>query len=420
VEVYKVQIMGFPIVSFDTHGGSAVAPVQMDSYNVPIQRPSDPVRSGYEFAGWFYDPELTDPVDWTAGITKPITMHAAWTAVQGPVVQHTVAFDTAGGSTVPSQTVQSGASASRPSDPVRPGYDFAGWYLGGSVYSFSSPVTRDIVITAAWTPVPEPTVYRSVSFDTAGGSVPMQSVRIADGSCITVPFYNGSKEGFEFAGWSLGGTPLQPGQSVRIVSDTILTAIWRITAPITFTVSFDTDGGEPGIDSSTVTSGSSFALPAYPGQKEGFEFAGWAVGTELLRPGDPVIVSEDITVMAVWTEVHVPSVFTVSFDAAGGSAAVPDMEVPGGSSFTFPAYTGTKEGCVFGGWAVGLKVYQPGESETIAGDVTARAIWDAPADDGEEDGDALAGFLDGNRTALIALAALVLVILLAVLIRRRR
>jgi uncharacterized repeat protein (TIGR02543 family) len=346
-------------------------------------------------------------------------MHAAWTAVQGPVVQHTVAFDTAGGSSVPMQTVQSGASASRPSDPVRPGYDFAGWYLGGSVYSFSSPVTHDIVITAAWTPVPEPTVYRIVSFDAAGGSVPMQSVRVADGSYFTVPFYDGSKEGFEFAGWSLGGTPLQPGQSVRIVSDTILTAIWRSAAPATFTVSFDTDGGEPGIGPSTVISGSPFTLPSYPGQKDGYEFAGWMIGAEPYGPGDPVIVSEDITVRAVWTEVHVPSVFTVSFDVDGGSAAVPDTEVPGGSSFTFPAYTGTKEGCVFGGWAVGLKVYQPGESETIAGDVTARAIWDAP-DDGEEDGDALAGFLDGNRTALIALAALVLVILLAVLIRRRR
>ena len=48
-EVYKVQIMGFPRITFDSNGGSSVPEIQMDSYNTTATKPADPTRSGYEF-----------------------------------------------------------------------------------------------------------------------------------------------------------------------------------------------------------------------------------------------------------------------------------------------------------------------------------------------------------------------------------
>ena len=69
---------------------------------------------------------------------------------QVTVVTHTVTFDTAGGSAVPSQTVQSGQMAIEPAAPTRPGYNFTGWYLDGKLYDFNTPVTGDLYLSAGW------------------------------------------------------------------------------------------------------------------------------------------------------------------------------------------------------------------------------------------------------------------------------
>ena len=64
--------------------------------------------------------------------------------------QHTVAFDSNGGTQVPNQTVTDGQTASEPAAPTRSGYDFEGWYLGDEKYDFSTPVTSSITLTAYW------------------------------------------------------------------------------------------------------------------------------------------------------------------------------------------------------------------------------------------------------------------------------
>lgn len=63
----------------------------------------------------------------------------------------TVRFNVNGGTTfIPNQQVISGNKVSKPSDPVREGYIFNGWKLGGSSYDFSSPVTGNISLVADW------------------------------------------------------------------------------------------------------------------------------------------------------------------------------------------------------------------------------------------------------------------------------
>ncbi len=65
-----------------------------------------------------------------------------------------VTFDSEGGSPVNSQELTYGDAATKPADPVREGYTFAGWilYTNGnpSVYSFSAAVTGDITLHALW------------------------------------------------------------------------------------------------------------------------------------------------------------------------------------------------------------------------------------------------------------------------------
>ncbi|WP_158520419.1 InlB B-repeat-containing protein [Bombiscardovia coagulans] len=65
---------------------------------------------------------------------------------------HTVTFDKADGLSPPDrQQVYKGGRAVWPADPVRQGYSFDGWFLGGVAYDFAQPVLDDITLTARWT-----------------------------------------------------------------------------------------------------------------------------------------------------------------------------------------------------------------------------------------------------------------------------
>ncbi|MCT6900714.1 MAG: InlB B-repeat-containing protein, partial [Bifidobacterium sp.] len=71
-----------------------------------------------------------------------------------PASTHTVSFDTAGGSPTPGlqQIDYPYGRVQRPApDPVREGYQFDGWFIGEVAYDFSTPVTKNLTLTAKWT-----------------------------------------------------------------------------------------------------------------------------------------------------------------------------------------------------------------------------------------------------------------------------
>lgn len=70
------------------------------------------------------------------------------------VLTHKVTFDAGEGSAVDAQKVEDGKSATKPADPVREGYTFAGWYSDKEctqAYDFSASVSGDITLYAKWT-----------------------------------------------------------------------------------------------------------------------------------------------------------------------------------------------------------------------------------------------------------------------------
>ena len=48
------------------------------------------------------------------------------------------------------QKLATGGTITRPVDPVKAGFTFAGWYYDGASYDFSTPVENDITLTAHW------------------------------------------------------------------------------------------------------------------------------------------------------------------------------------------------------------------------------------------------------------------------------
>lgn len=72
-------------VTFDSNGGSAVAPVGVMSGD-PVPKPTDPTREGYTFAGWYTSTDngvtLDEAYDFTTPVTESFTLYAKWEAVE--------------------------------------------------------------------------------------------------------------------------------------------------------------------------------------------------------------------------------------------------------------------------------------------------------------------------------------------------
>ena len=65
-------------------------------------------------------------------------------------VKYAVIFNRNMGSDVTTVYVNKGGYVTRPADPVREGYKFAGWYYNNTLYDFNNSVNKNIVLIAKW------------------------------------------------------------------------------------------------------------------------------------------------------------------------------------------------------------------------------------------------------------------------------
>ena len=101
-------------ITFDTAGGSEIAPITQD-YGTVITAPEAPTREGYTFIGWDKEIPTTMPAE-------NMTVTAQW-----EINQYTITFDTNGGSEIAPITQDYGTAITAPDDPTREGYTFIGW-----------------------------------------------------------------------------------------------------------------------------------------------------------------------------------------------------------------------------------------------------------------------------------------------------
>ena len=128
------------IITFDTNGGSEIAPITQD-YGTEITAPDNPTRKGYTFKGWDKEIPKTMPAE-------NITVKAQW-----EINQYTITFDTNGGSDIAPITQDYGTEITAPADPTRKGYTFKGW---DKEIPETMPA-ENITITARWKDTEKPT-----------------------------------------------------------------------------------------------------------------------------------------------------------------------------------------------------------------------------------------------------------------------
>ena len=120
-------------VTFDTNGGSEIAPITQD-YGTAITAPADPTREGYTFIGWDREIPATMPAE-------NVTVTAQW-----EINRYTVTFDTNGGSEIAPITQDYGTAITAPADPTREGYTFIGW---DKAVPATMPA-ENVTVTAQW------------------------------------------------------------------------------------------------------------------------------------------------------------------------------------------------------------------------------------------------------------------------------
>lgn len=124
-----------------------------DKSSAMYLNPSNPadraVIEGGTFRGNIYaSPYCTGMVAVTGGTFDP--------GQPNGITLHTVTFNSNGGSDVPGQ-IRANAAATKPADPTRSGYVFAGWYTDEActaAYDFTKPVTDNITLYAKWEAAP--------------------------------------------------------------------------------------------------------------------------------------------------------------------------------------------------------------------------------------------------------------------------
>ena len=120
-------------ITFDTNGGSEIAPITQD-YGTAITAPADPTREGYTFIGWDKAIPATMPAE-------NVTVTAQW-----EINRYTVTFDTNGGSEIAPITQDYGTAITAPADPTREGYTFIGW---DKAIPATMPA-ENVTVTAQW------------------------------------------------------------------------------------------------------------------------------------------------------------------------------------------------------------------------------------------------------------------------------
>ena len=320
----KEEVITYKI-TFETSGGSVVETQIVNSGDKVIE-PSNPTKEGYTFIEWHYNGKT---YDFNKEVTSDIKLIAKWLEIKEDVENFIIKFNTDGAGAIESQVVEKGNKVEKPSDPVKDGYIFKGWFLNDSLYDFETVVDSNMELKANYEKVKEekPTTSTNkdktpakeevkeevkeepkeetkpqepvlkqytVTFNSNGGSG-VDSQTITEGNKVQKP-NDPTRAGHTFAGWTLNGNNYDFSKAVT--SDITLIAKWTEIIKNNYTVTFNSNGGSS-IGSQTVTEGNKVQRPSDP-TKTGHRFAGWTLNGSAYDFNSAV--TGNITLVANWTQ----------------------------------------------------------------------------------------------------------------------
>ncbi len=361
-------------VSFDANGGTGTMADVTDisgEYTLPENGFTAP--AGKQFKAWSVG-GVEKAVGDKITVTANTTVTAVWEAIEYNV---TVTGGTASvGAGTPITKATMGTTVTLTAGAAPSGQMFDKWVVNGVVVDDANSATTTFVmpagnVTAEATYKNIPVVTYTVSFDANGGTGSMADATGVSGE-YTLPA-NGftAPDGKQFKAWSVGGVEKAAGDKITVTANTTVTAVWEDIPVVTYTVSFDANGGTGTMTDVTGVSGE-YTLPANGfTAPDGKQFKAWSVGGVEKAVGDKITVTANTTVTAVWENIPV-TYYTVTFDSNGGSA-VTAQSIEAGQKATKPADP-TKDGYDFKGWTLNGSAYD--FNTAVNGNITLVATWE--------------------------------------------
>jgi uncharacterized repeat protein (TIGR02543 family) len=298
---------------------------------------------------------------------------------------HTITFDANNGSgSTATQTAVSGDTITLLENTfVSKGHGFSGWSTsanGSVLYTDKSSYlmgSSDVTLYAIWS-----TLTYSIAFDANGGSGSMSAQSLKSGATEILTANAFYRTGYSFEGWatSASGTVAYFDKASYTMgsANVVLYAIWSTN--LSYSISFNANGGSGSIASVAAVSGSTIKLPANSFTNSGYYFSGWATTSSgsivYADQASYTVGTSNAVLYAIWSAVPT---YSVTFIPNGGSGTMPPQVITSGTTFTINANTFTRGGYSFSGWALsasGAVVYADKASYTMGTTSLALyAIW---------------------------------------------
>ena len=264
-------------------------------------------REDYVFQGWYDNESLEGTAYSFEGKTMPagdFPLYAKWTE---PVYE--VSFDLNGADLAEQaapdayddQQVKKGEIVTRPADPVREGYTFAGWTRADSPFHFGTGITADTTLKARWISNSRFTLTYDPG---AGVGDPVTDSRLyADGAKASLwecpKGWQAPQEHYGFLYWNTradgSGRSYYPSDSFTMPADDVtLYAQWALIRETSLTYVYNYEGAPDPIAVPIETPNALYAIEENDPERTGYRFIGWTIdqagnGT-LYQKGDKIRV----------------------------------------------------------------------------------------------------------------------------------
>jgi uncharacterized repeat protein (TIGR02543 family) len=381
-ELFAIWSPGTYILFFDPQKGEVAPTSKAVSYDAVVEELPEPVRTGYDFSGWYtmpngggtlYDASLKYTV------AHNTSLYAQWTAKK-----YTLTFDANGGvSSEESRPVDYNSTLAALPFPSREGYTFDGWntakdasgttYVNGQTYN----ELQDVTLYALWT-----AKDYTVTFGNNGGGLitPPYPITVTyDQPIGTLPA--AERAGYDFKGWNTqadgSGASYHDADIYKTADNATLYAQWYGKF---YTLGFDAQGGTVSPASQTVQYDSPAGELPFP-VREGYTFSNWngnqdgsgSIYTELTIFNK----EQNITIYAQW----IINSYTVNFEINYPAGVTPPSENADFDTYITLHSPTARTGYNFTGWNTEYNGsgtnYTAGNSYHVTGDATLYAQWDA-------------------------------------------
>lgn len=268
-------------VSFDVNGGTGSILPQTVTEGETVEKPEDPKRTGYTFMKWV-DASGAE-YDFAAPVNADLSLKATWEAKTDTpyTIEHYKANVDGSYPDTPSETEKvSGTTDTKTAAEAKTYEGFTAQTVQQQTISGNGKTVVKIYYTRNQV---------TLHFDSKGGTT-VNDIKAPFGSAVTAPTAP-EKTGYTFKGWD----PAMP--STMPSADLTLTAQWEIN---TYTVKFDTAGGDPAIPDQRVEYQQKIEKPADP-KKMGYEFVQWLDGDKQGYDFDSPVTG-NLNLTAQWTE----------------------------------------------------------------------------------------------------------------------